>query len=215
MSQPDHATAETPQASKPDVINITGEFVALGPLRRDLAALYDRWINDFATQRSAGFPQRPVPWTAEQTASWVDAATANDHAAWFTVYRIDTWQPIGFTGIRDISFYHRSAEFAITIGEAGERGRGFGTETTSLALDYAFTALGLNRVGLAVFEFNAGGVRAYEKAGFRHIGRARQSHMMGGRLWDVIYMDCLAAEFTSPVLAAVFTPDAAPGHAAR
>jgi hypothetical protein len=30
---------------------------------------------------------------------------------------------------------------------------------------------------------------------------------MGGRLWDIIYMDCLATEFTSPVLAKVFAPD--------
>lgn len=29
---------------------------------------------------------------------------------------------------------------------------------------------------------------------------------MGGRLWDVVYMDCLATEFASPVLAAIFTP---------
>ncbi len=32
--------------------------------------------------------------------------------------------------------------------------------------------------------------------------------MQGGRLWDVIYMDCLASEFTSPHLAAIIVPDA-------
>ena len=30
---------------------------------------------------------------------------------------------------------------------------------------------------------------------------------MGGELWDVIFMDCLATEFTSPMLARVFAPD--------
>jgi hypothetical protein len=30
---------------------------------------------------------------------------------------------------------------------------------------------------------------------------------MGGKFWDTIYMDCLASEFASPVLAAVFAPD--------
>jgi hypothetical protein len=30
---------------------------------------------------------------------------------------------------------------------------------------------------------------------------------MGGRLWDTIYMDCLASEFTSPVLGKIFVPD--------
>jgi hypothetical protein len=30
---------------------------------------------------------------------------------------------------------------------------------------------------------------------------------MGGRRWDEIFMDCLATEFTSPVLGRVFVPD--------
>jgi hypothetical protein len=29
------------------ILNIVGEKVALGPHRRDLVALYQRWINDF------------------------------------------------------------------------------------------------------------------------------------------------------------------------
>ncbi len=36
-------------------------------------------------------------------------------------------------------------------------GRGYGTETTRLMLDYAFTALGLHNVMLTVFVFNAAG----------------------------------------------------------
>ena len=31
--------------------------------------------------------------------------------------------------------------------------------------------------------------------------------MLGGRLWDEIYMECLATEFSSPVLSRVFVPD--------
>ena len=36
------------------VINIEGELVALGPLRRDLLQLYQRWINDLAAARGLG-----------------------------------------------------------------------------------------------------------------------------------------------------------------
>jgi hypothetical protein len=48
---------------------------------------------------------------------------------------------------------------------------------------------------LVVYKFNLSGRRAYEKAGFRECGRRRQAHLMGGRWWDVIYMQCLASEF--------------------
>ncbi len=74
-------------------------------------------------------------------------------------------------------------------------------------LDYAFTALGLHNVMLTVFEFNPAGLRAYEKAGFREFGRRRQSRFMGGRLWDEVYMQCLAPDVASPVLARILTPD--------
>lgn len=57
---------------------------------------------------------------------------------------------------------------------ADARGKGFGTETTSLMLDYAFTVLGLHSVGLAVAEFNAAGIRAYQKAEFQECGRWRE-----------------------------------------
>ncbi|MDQ3699387.1 MAG: GNAT family N-acetyltransferase, partial [Chloroflexota bacterium] len=49
--------------------------------------------------------------------------------------------------------------------------------------------------------------RAYSKAGFREFGRRRQSKLMGGRLWDTIYMECLASEFTGSVFADLLAPD--------
>ncbi len=97
--------------------------------------------------------------------------------------------------------------FGILIGESDARGRGHGAETARLMLDYAFTALGLHSVMLRVHEYNLAGRRAYGRAGFREFGRRRQVQLMGGHLWDTIYMDCLTSEFTSPVLGRVFAPD--------
>jgi hypothetical protein len=39
------------------IINIEGDLVALGPLRRDLLPLYQRWINDLGTMRTLGLPR--------------------------------------------------------------------------------------------------------------------------------------------------------------
>jgi RimJ/RimL family protein N-acetyltransferase len=107
----------------------------------------------------------------------------------------------------NIDYRNRTAEFGLLIGEPAARGHGFGTETTRLMLDYAFLALGVQSVMLAVWEFNHAGQRAYTKAGFRPCGRRRQSKFMGGKMWDTIYMDCLATEFVSPLLAQVLLPD--------
>ena len=93
------------------------------------------------------------------------------------------------------------------IGEADARGKGYGTEATQLLLDYAFTALGLHSVMLTTDSYNLAGQAAYRKAGFKEFGRRRECALLNGTLHDWVYMDCLASEFTSPVLGAVFVPD--------
>jgi RimJ/RimL family protein N-acetyltransferase len=197
--------ATEPAVGEPPLINMLGDQVALGPLRRELLPLYLRWVSDFGVVRSLGMPPRPL--TLEAETAWFEQQASKEGEASFTIYERATWRPIGTTGLHQIDHRHQTATFGILIGEADGRGRGYGTETTRLMLDYAFTALGLHNVLLMVFEFNLAGRRAYERAGFREVGRRRQGHRMGGRRWDVIYMDCLASEFTSPVLGRVFAPD--------
>ncbi len=65
-----------------------------------------------------------------------------------------------------------------------------------MMLDRVFSALGLHSVMLSVGEFSIAGIRAYEKVGSGECGQRRQSHWMGRRLWDEIYMECLAPSST-------------------
>jgi len=188
------------------IVNIVGERVALGPMRRDLLPLYQRWFNDFSTLRTLAIP--PQPLTMESESAWYErAATGDASTVSFTIYETQSWRPVGTTQWNGIDYRNRTAAMAIVIGDATDRGKGYGTEATRLMLDYAFTALGLHNVMLTCYAFNIAGQRAYEKAGFRVFGRRHACHWMGGRLWDEIYMECLASEFESPVLARIFAPD--------
>lgn len=199
--------ADTPASERAEapIVTITGERIALGPLRRDLLPWYQRWINDLTAARNLAVIPGPV--SAEAEAAWLDRVSASGDVL-FTIYERATWRPIGNAGLHAINYRNRTAELGILIGEADARGKGFGTETTRLMLDYAFTALGLHNVMLGVYAYNRAAHRAYQKAGFREFGRRREAVWMGGRLWDVIYMECLATEFTSPVLGRIFAPDA-------
>ena len=186
------------------IINIAGEQIALGPLHRDLVPLFTRWSNDLAARRNIG---TPLPQTLERRIGQYARDATGEDGVDFAVYERATWRPIGTVSLFHIDDRNGRADFGILIGEPDARGRGYGTETTRLMLDYAFTALGMRNVGLTVAEWNVAGQRAYAKAGFREYGRRRQCWLMGGRRWDEIAMDCLATEFTSPVLARVLVPD--------
>lgn len=209
MSTNDAGRVAMPNSAERPIVNVEGERVALGPLRRDLVALYHRGDNEFAALCTSG--DLPLPAAFEQTTGWYERTAVTKDDAFFTIYRRQGWHPIGRTGLHGIDFRNRTATFSISIDEPTCRGRGYGSEATRLMLDYAFTALGLHSLLLTVYEFNLAGLRAYRKAGFRECGRRRQCHLMGGQLWDEVYMDCLATEFESSVLDKVFAPDGSRG----
>src|SRR5690348_1988991 len=188
------------------ILNVVGDRVALGPLRRDLLVLYSRWANDFQVNSTVTPELRPL--TLESEEKWYDRAVANEHLARFTIYVCDAWRPIGITSLYDVNHQNGTATFGILIGERDCWGQGYGTEATRLMLDYGFTVLGLNNVMLSVRSWNERGIRAYERAGFKLIGRRRQSVRFGRRAHDEVLMDCIASEFTSPLLQQQLLPDA-------
>ncbi len=202
--------SSNPQAHPPRAapyLNIVGEGVALGPLRKDLVPTYTRWYNNLHTLRT--LDAIPLPLTLEQDERQHERLVAmSETQASFTVYERKNSRPIGNVGLLDIDYRNRTTEFALVIGEPDARGKGYGTESTQLTLDYAFCGLGLHNVMLRVFEFNLAGIRVYTESGFREIGRRRQCVLMGGKLWDTIFMECLSTERDSgPALARAFKPD--------
>jgi diamine N-acetyltransferase len=170
---------------------VIGERVALGPLRRDLAATYARWVNRPDVRE--GLLNLGIQ-TLETEEAWVDeqvrkGAERPPAAVNFTIYDRSDDQPIGTAGLFDISYVHSSAEFGIAIGE--RRSRGLGTEATRLVLLWAFRTLGLHSVILGALAWNEGALRAYERAGFRRIGVRRGGSMSRGERADVVLMDAI------------------------
>ena len=89
---------------EPDFI-VVGEKVALGPLRRDLAAVYARWMNQLEVRR--GLDQMGVA-TAESQEKWVEenlekGAKREPDAVEFTVYDRTDSTPVGTAGLLEIS----------------------------------------------------------------------------------------------------------------
>jgi diamine N-acetyltransferase len=163
----------------PDLI-VVGEKVALGPLRRELAATYARWENQLDVRRGLHLFGVATPQSQEK---WVDenikeGAEREPKAVEFTIYDRSDGAPVGTAGLFQIAHAHGRATFGILIGE--RRGRGLGTEATRLVLDFAFHVLQLRNVLLETLEWNAAGLAAYERAGFRRIGVRRGARISRG-----------------------------------
>jgi RimJ/RimL family protein N-acetyltransferase len=89
----------------------------------------------------------------------------------------------------------RSATFGIIIGDRAYLDRGYGSEASTLLLDYAFAVLGYHKINLDFFEYNARARAMYEKLGFVLEGRRRENHWSRGRFWDDILMGVTAEEW--------------------
>ena len=190
--------AEPPRTEdQQPIINIAGEKVALGPLRRDVVPLHQKWSNDLKVTRFLG-AMRPV--TLEADEDEYSRVSKQENDALFTIYEKPRLRPIGTTSLNHIDYANRTAEFGIMIGDKESWGKGYGTEVARLMLDYGFTCLGLHNICLWVYAANKRGIRAYQRAGFKMAGRVRQGQRLGGQAYDNILMDCLATEFQGGTL---------------
>jgi len=89
---------------------------------------------------------------------------------------------------------NRSASLRIGLAP-GARGQGLGSEALRLVLAHAFGPLGLHRVSLEVYAFNARAIHVYEKVGFRHEGRMRDALWWDDAPHDALLMAALAPEW--------------------
>jgi RimJ/RimL family protein N-acetyltransferase len=101
---------------------------------------------------------------------------------------------VGEAVLNDWDQTNHSCAFRIALF-AGGRDRGLGTEATQLIVGYGFAQLGLHRISLEVYAFNARARRAYEKAGFVAEGVLRDALYWDGEWVDAVVMSALAPEW--------------------
>ena len=171
---------------------VTGDRAALGMLRREHLPALATWFNDPEVRR--GLAHRGVV-NVEAEERWFESMTEAGGAprpsgVAFAIHAADDAKLVGACSLEDIDHNFLRADFGIFLGR--RRGEGIGTDATRLVLDWAFGILGLRNVMLETYDFNDAARRAYERAGFRVIGRRRDAVLALGRRWDSILMDATA-----------------------
>lgn len=152
-----------------------------------------RWMNDPQVLKYLG--TRGAPLSRADVGAYLEKVSKD--ATDTIEFAIETHdgRHIGGTTLRGIERVARKAEFALVIGEADFRGRGYGAEVTRLMVDFAFETLNLNRVWLTVNVENIAGLKSYEKAGFRIEGTLRDQTYARGRYYDAHIMGVLRRDW--------------------
>ena len=172
---------------------LKGEKVGIGPLmKEDAKRLFELVNNLEITQYLSNGLFRRIA-TLEGEEKFIEDAYKGKWT--FAVVELEKMKLIGLVELRPEEIDAVNAELAVAIFAKDYLGKGYGSEAIILALDYGFNVLGFSNIWLKVFEFNKRAIRAYEKIGFKFVGRIRRARFRAGRFWDVLIYDMLAEEF--------------------
>lgn len=169
---------------------LQGDLVYLRPrIQEDVPYLY-RWLNDPSLRYLIGE-------TRPSSLSEVEASIDDDRRdrIWFAVVRKEDDQIIGETGLLRMFPAWGTTDMSIIIADEECRGKGYGTETMRLMLDYAFGYMNFNRVAIGVVGFNDAALRFYERVGFVQEGIQEEGYYCHFAYSDFIMMRILRREY--------------------
>jgi hypothetical protein len=110
-----------PAGSEAPILNVEGDLVALGPLRRDLLPIYTQWINDLGAVRTLG---AFLPTTLEGETTWYDEWATSEKIVPLTVYAQPELRPIGTASLFEAGHRNRASEFGILMSLSGTESTG-------------------------------------------------------------------------------------------
>ena len=174
---------------------LDGERVQLRRHDPDNYGLYADWYGDPEIWHLTSWAKTPLGRSAvKRLFEERELSPADDS---FAIHVNGEGEPVGVISLMNLSDANESADLSVIVGHPDDRHHGYGAEAIALIVRYAFEDLGLNRVGLSVFEFNGPAIAAYEGLGFEHEGRLRRAVKRADGFHDAILMSILRDEWRS------------------
>lgn len=172
---------------------LTGSRLKLGPIRKNDIDVLAGWYEDIAFLRFYDF-HPAVPKTRKQLEEIYKGGGSAEFIP-FAVRKTDGGEMIGLVEIDGISYSNRFAWISVGFGKNAERGQGYGFEALSLAVNFAFNELNLERLQLNVISYNEAGIALYEKLGFQKEGSYREAVLRDGKRHDLYLYGLLRREW--------------------
>jgi RimJ/RimL family protein N-acetyltransferase len=173
---------------------LVGDNVKLMAIAEGDIAVITTWYQDAGFLRL--FDSTPAaPKTEKEMTQLIEAAQQAHNGFIFAVRLLEGDRIVGILGFDGIAWTHGTAFVSVGIGNARDRGRGYGREAMLLALHFAFDELNLHRVCLTVFAYNKRAITLYESLGFKREGVYREHLLRDGQRHDMLLYGLLRQEW--------------------
>ena len=177
-------------------LNLVGQKVKLRPLQSIDLDVIQYAYTDLDLQLITDGDSPPLTDTQVRTFWEEIIADPGANLRYFAIQSLgENGLFVGACSLQQIDMRNRHAELGIWMAAREQRGQGYGSEAVRLLLLYAFEVLRLDKVYLGAYDFNEGGLRAYERVGFRYEGRLQNMLHYEGRYWDEWPMRILRSEW--------------------
>lgn len=171
---------------------LIGKRVYLRPLAKEDSVHLRKWSDDAEIRGLIG---EVTSMSHADCEKFLEGVYADSSREWFVVVVKENSRVIGEAGLLRMNPTWRTTDVSVIIGEKAEWGKGYGTETILLLLDFAFRHLNFHRAAIGVVGFNERAIRFWEKVGFRKEGIQRDGYYYDHKYYDFVMMSILEDEF--------------------
>jgi RimJ/RimL family protein N-acetyltransferase len=195
MAPADAEAAVPPDPARPEP-RLAGRLTFLRPAEREDIPIFVRWLSDARTAKYLAL-RSPLSRALEER--WFeDMLEHHGRDRWhFVICRSVDGRPVGTIGLEEVDLTNGSAAVGIAIGDPVDTSQGYGSDALTVALDFGFGELRLERVWLDVYDFNDRARHVYERLGFVHEATFRRALFRSGRHHDVHRLAILRDEWRS------------------
>ena len=144
--------------------------ICLRPLTQgDASERYLSWLNDSEVTKHLETKSS----TMEELVRYVADNLQKTDCRLLGIFDKKGDQLIGTVKFYPINWEDGFAQFAMMIGDKLYWGKGLGTISTRLAVEYAFDELNLKQINLGVIAANEPAIKAYHRVGFKDVAHGR------------------------------------------
>jgi len=173
---------------------LRGERVYLRALNEsDAGGNYLQWFNDSEVCRFNNHHR--FPYSFQGALAYIEFARSTKDALILAIVASESDEHIGNIALQNIDYLHRSAEYAIVLGQSAYWGQGYAKEASQLIVDHGFGELNLNRIGCGTYATNIGMQKLARALGFVQEGVKRSAVFKNHAYVDIYEYGLLREEW--------------------